>query len=103
MDLSTEVGIQNFRRSLHIAFKDISSKVDIRQFIRRDGTVDMQSLIMSMVDKIGFNTLQIMRMAIETPVSKPIAKPVANDTCKKINEAFGCGYIKQILDDDADE
>lgn len=116
MDLSTEIGIQNFRRSLHIAFKDISGKVDVRQFIRRDGTIDMQNLIMSIVDRVGFNTLQIMRSTIEqssTTISyttPPVSKhnitpttPTSPTKTQKINESFGCGNIKQLLDDETDD
>jgi hypothetical protein len=105
MDLSSEIGIQNFRRSLHLAFKDVSSKLDVRQFVKRDGSIDIQAAIMSIVDKVGFNTLQIMRTSRTDDKPKVQSKIPApsTSTTKKMNESFGCGNIKQILDDETDE
>lgn len=102
MDLSTEIGIQNFRRALHLAFKDVSGKIDPRQFVKRDGSIDIQAMIMSIVDKIGFNTLQLMRPNI-TATPKPPAIVAGSGGTKKVNESFGCGHIKQILDDETDD
>lgn len=105
MDLSTEIGIQNFRRALHLAFKDVSGKLDPRQFIKRDGTIDIQAMIMSIVDKIGFNTLQLMRPNITATPKPPaiVASSSPSSGTKKVNESFGCGHIKQILDDETDD
>ena len=111
MDLSTDIGIQNFRRSLHSAFHESIKRLDSRMFTRRDGTIDISKAMLSIIDDVGYNTLRIMKSSApnytpaisstpSTPSTPALSSTSGHSTTKKINETPGCGNIRQLIDDD---
>jgi len=74
MDLKTEEGIQNFRKSLNFVANDYAKQINCHKYMRADGKCNIHAAIMDNIDNIGYKTLQVMKANannITTPEPAP--------------------------------
>lgn len=94
MDLSTEEGIQNFRKALHMALEKNVNDIDLRNF-QKNGRPDYKTAMMSITDKLGLDVLYLMKSQASkmTAQKNSIQKPPPNDASR---------YMQLIMDDSGD-
>jgi hypothetical protein len=96
MDLNTEEGIQNFRASLHLAFKEHIRNHELQIYRKPSGSFDVERAVNSKIDEIGISVLKNMKR-LHTHTNIP------SSLNSQISQKKDHGYFSQIINDDYDD
>ena len=105
MDLSTEEGIRNFRKALHMALEKNVSDIDLRKF-QKNGHTDYKTAMMSITDKLGLDVLYLMKSQTNKPVinqkNNVVQQHMPQTTVPALNDSTSSRYMQLIMDDSGD-